>query len=163
MRGCHLQRWKSRGGFSLTETILLIAIIGILGATAAPRFLDVSETDARIFHRETLSALRYARKLAVASHCPVQFDFTAGGFGVLQRASCSSGTYTQGVFDPATGVASYTGTGPDGISITSTLDPLYFDPLGRVVDSAGAATDVTISVGGVAIAALGETGFIYVP
>lgn len=163
MRGCHLQRSRLRGGFSLTETVLLISIIGIMAVTAAPRFMDVGGTDSRIFHRETLAALRYARKLAVASHCSVQFDFTSNGFGVLQRGSCDSGTYTRAVFHPTTGAAGYTDTGPAGTSLTSSLDPLYFDALGRVVNSSGVATDVTISVDGIGITALGESGFIYVP
>ncbi len=163
MRECHPQRWRSRGGFSLTETVLLISIIGILSVTAGPRFLDVSATDARIYHRETIAALRYARKLAVSSHCPVEFDFTGSGFALFQRASCGSGAYSQPVFDPARGTAGYTGVTPDGITVTSSVDPLYFDTLGRVVNGSDAVTDANISVGGIAIAALGESGFVRAP
>lgn len=163
MRGCHPQRWRSRGGFTLTETVLLISIIGILSVTAAPRFMDLAATDARIFHRETLAALRYARKLAVASHCPVEFDFTSSGFGVLQRLSCTSGAYSQAVFDPTSGAPGYSETAQNGVTLTSSLDPLYFDALGRVVDGSNVATDVTVSVGGLGINALGESGFIYAP
>lgn len=157
------QRWRSRGGFSITEMVLLISIIGIVGATAAPRFLDSTSKDARFHHRETLAALRYARKLAVASHCPVQFDFTSGGYVLLQRASCDSGAYTQAVFDPASGAAGYTGTTPAGVSVSSSLDPIYFDRLGRVVDGSDAPTDVNVTIGGIAISALGESGYIHVP
>ncbi len=157
------QRWRSRGGFSLTEMVLLISIIGILSVSAAPRFLDATSKDARFFHRETLAALRYARKLAVASHCPVEFDFTSSGYALMQRASCDSGTWTQVVFDPASGSSGYTGDTPSGITVTSSLDPIYFDTLGRAVDSSDAPTDVSVSVGGLAITALGESGYIHVP
>ena len=143
--------------------VLLISIIGILGATAAPRFLDSSTQDALFHHRETLHAMRYARKLAVASHCPVEFDFTATGYRLMQRASCDSGAYSQAVFDPASGALGYTGTAPSGLTITSSLDPVYFDELGRSTNASGTPTDVSISIGGNAIAALGESGYIYAP
>ncbi len=163
MRERRPQRWGSRAGFTLTEIVVLISIIGILSVTAAPRFLDTTATDARLHHRETLSALRYARKLAVASHCPVQFDFTGSGYTLMQRASCSSGTWTQNVFDPASGASSYAGVTPDGVNVTSSIDPMYFDTLGRVVNGSDTATDVAVSVGGIAITALGESGFIHAP
>ncbi len=163
MKGHHPQRWGSRAGFSLTEAVLLIAIIGIIGVTAAPRFLDLSATDARFSHRETLAALRYARKLAVASHCSVEVDFTSSGFSLLQRSSCTSGSYTQAVFNPATGAPGFTATMPGSVALSSSLDPLYFDALGRVTDASNTATNVTISIGGLGISAAGESGFIYVP
>ncbi len=153
----------SRGGFTITELVVLISIIGILSVTAAPRFLDATSKDTRFHHRETLGALRYARKLAVASHCPVQFDFTSSGYVLLQRASCDSGAWSQAVFDPASGASGYTGDRPSGVTVSSTLDPVYFDELGRVVNAGDVPTDVTVSIGGLSISALGESGYIHVP
>ena len=163
MSNCQSPKGASRGGFTLTETVVLISLIGILSVTAAPRLLDASTTDTLIFRSETLSALRYARKLAVASHCPVQVDFSASGYTLLQRAGCSSGGFSQPVFDPATGVSGYAGSAPSGVTVTSSLDPLYFDPLGRVVNASSVATDAAVGVGSLGITLVGETGFIYVP
>ena len=163
MSNCQSPRGAARGGFTLTETVVIISLIGILSVTAAPRLMDASATDTLVFRRETLSALRYARKLAVATHCPVQVDFTSSGYAMLQRTSCDTGLYSQAVFDPATGLPGYAGTAPSGVSVSSTLDPLYFDALGRVVNASAAATNATVSIGGLGITAVGETGFIYVP
>jgi prepilin-type N-terminal cleavage/methylation domain-containing protein len=161
--GGNRQRSIGTRGFTLTELVLTLSIIGILSVAAAPRFLDVSTTDAQFFHREVIGALRHSRKLAVATNCPVQFALTVSGFTIRQRASCDSGSYTQPVFDPATGASGFSGTAPSGASFSSTLDPLYFDPLGRTVNSAGDATDVTITISGLGISAIGESGLIYEP
>ena len=159
----HKQGRGSHSGFTLTEAVLIIAIVGILGAAAAPRFLGPNEADLRFFQQDTLSAMRYARKLAVASRCPVQIDFTTGGFELRQRAACRTGSYTQAVFDPATGESGFSQTAPSGIALSSTLDPLYFDALGRVVNASDVPTDATISVGALTINARGESGFINAP
>ncbi len=159
----HAQRWGSRAGYTLTEAVLIISIIGILGAVAAPRFLGPNEADLQFFRQDVLSALRYGRKLAVASRCPVQVDFSSSSYELLQRANCESGGYSQDVFDPATGVSGFSQSAPSGVTLSSTLDPLYFDALGRVVDASDATTDVTISVGALTISARGESGFINAP
>ncbi len=150
-------------GYTLTESVLIISIIGILGASAAPRFFAANETDTRFYRQDLLSSLRHARRLAVASRCPVQVDFSASGFELLQRSSCDSGTYSQDVFDPGDGSPGYSQTAPSGIAVSSTLDPLYFDALGRLVDGSNQPTDATITVGTLTIDAYGESGFSDAP
>lgn len=163
MKRSNAQQCGSTRGYTLTEAVLIIAIIGILGAAAAPRFLGQNEAESRFFQQDVLSALHYARKLAVASRCTVQVDFSSGGYELMQRSACSSGSFTQPVYDPATGESGFNQSTPSGVTLSSTLDPLFFDPLGRVVDSLDVPTDATISVGSLTIDARGESGFVNVP
>ncbi len=149
-----------RNAYTLTESILTITLIGIIGVSAVPRFLDASSSDLYFFQNEMINALRYAKKVAVASRCTVQVDFAGSDFDLMQQSSCDSGAFSQDLVDPSSGSFGYNGSAPAGVSISSTLDPLYFDALGRIVDSTGAATDVTITIGSLAITGTGESGLV---
>ncbi len=55
-----------QSGFTMIELIMVIVILGVLSVFAAPRLLNTGDFNARGFHDETLSLLRYAQKAAIA-------------------------------------------------------------------------------------------------
>lgn len=147
-------------GFTLIELVMVIVIVSILSATALPKFFDTSVFQERAFYDDTLSALRYAQKLAVATNCNVQVVIAGNQFslkrpGAANRSQChstSSADFTTTVVHPGTGVA-YTGS-QAGVALTSTT--IYFNALGM------ATSDVVISIGtNKTITVVKETGFVY--
>lgn len=151
------------GGFTLVELITVIVILGIISAIALPRLIDRSAFQARGFEDEVLAALRYARALAVSSGCEVQVSIAGDAYTLLQQTGCAGVVFTVAVPDPATQAASYTGTAPLGITLTSVPAQFVFDVRGQAI---GGAPDVVLTLGGNVnrtITVFGSTGFAQVP
>jgi MSHA pilin protein MshC len=159
----HAKRPPRRSAFTILEAVVVIVVIGILFSVAAPRFLAMSSFNASQAHRQALSDLRFAQRRAMSSGCPVQVDFSTTGYTVTQRTSCRTGTFTQPLVDPTTNQAPFAITLAGVTSISSTVDPLIFDTIGRVTTTAGVTTNATITVGGRTLQAVGETGLVRVP
>ena len=62
---------RRSGGFTMVELIVVILLIGILGAIGAARFFQRTGYDATAFAEQSRSMLRYAQKLAIAQNRPV--------------------------------------------------------------------------------------------
>jgi len=141
---------------------MVIVLLGILSATALPKFFDFSGFQAQAFFDDTLSAVRYAQKLAVATGCKVQVSVSANAYVLnspANRGQCSSNspTFSLAIRHPGTGESSYAHS-ESGVSLTSTPATFYFDALGR------ASTDVLLTVAGTkTIAVISDTGFVYAP
>lgn len=155
------QREKTEQGFSLIELIMVIVILGTISVSVIPKFFETSDFAEHAFVNDTLNALRYAQKLAVATHCDVQVSFSANSY-VLKRpatiSNCgvSTSSFTLSVTHPGTGSASYTGS-ESGVLLSSSPSSIVFYALGD------ASTDATISVAGNTLEVEEKTGFIYAP
>jgi len=156
-------RGRAGGGFTLTELVTTLSLIGILSAVAAPRFFSLREFSGSFFFDETLSGLRYAHSLAVATGCEVQVDFTTSSWVARQRAGCDLGTFSAEVLDPVSGSPGFRGSAPEGVPVGSSVDPIIFDALGRVLDTSGAIRDVVVTVDARSIEISGESGFLREP
>ncbi|MEZ4333269.1 MAG: type II secretion system protein [Myxococcota bacterium] len=154
---------RSGEGFTLVEAIVLLSIIGILGAVAAPRLLSFGELEAARAHRQALADLRHAQRRASGSGCPVQVDFQADGYRLRQRTDCRSGAFALELVDPVTNQQPYAVTLPAGVTLASSADPIVLDALGRITRDDGTPTSVTIRVGARAIEGIGETGLFRAP
>lgn len=150
-------------GFTLVEAVVLISILGILGAVAAPRFLSLRELEAARAHRQALSDLRYAQHQAAGSGCPIEVDFEAVGYRLRQRESCRTGAFERELVDPATRVSPFVVVLPEGVSLSASADPIVFDTLGRLTRSDGRVTDLVVQIGDRSLEGVGETGFIHAP
>ena len=146
-------------GFTLVEMIATLIIIALIAAVSGPRFFDINVFRASGFYDETLSAVRYAQKLAVATNCNVRVNITATGFALYRpadAAACGSGIYNTGVADPSSNEPTFTRSAPPGVGFsTSPVTPnIIFSGDGR------ASAGVTVTVGGKSFNVIAETGFV---
>ncbi len=143
---------RTSAGFTLVELIATMVIIAIIAAISGPLFFNKQTFDQYGFFNETVSAVRYAQKQAIASGCVIRVNITATGYTIFRAASqpvCTAATYNAASYgtalvDLVDPNRTFTRTAPSGITLTAT--DLYFLPLGSLASPA-VNTTVTIDNG----------------
>lgn len=151
---------KARG-FTFVELVVVIVLIGVLAATALPRFTGSTGLEDRGFRDRTMAALRYAQKSAIAARRTVCATFAASLDQVSFRESS-----VNGAANCTTGAALL---GPDGNNLVVTATGgAHFSaqPADIVFDAGGRpGAGVVIAIYGLdpvlAIAVEAETGYVH--
>lgn len=143
-------------GFTLIELIVIMMIVGILAVAAIPRLLDTQTFDARGFHDQTLAALRYAQKSAIAQRRTVCAASTSNSVTLTLASVAGSTTCDTNLASPA-GSSPFTVTAPSGVTFSSYDSSFYFTALGQASESpifqvSGVSQSITVEQ---------ETGYVH--
>ena len=147
-------------GFTVIELVMTIVILGVISATALPKFFNYQVYQQQVYFDDTINAIRYAQKLAVVTACNVQVQLSASQFTLSRPANislCTSTTssdYSLAVSRPGTGESSYQGTLPAALAT-----PIIF----YFVSKGTASANLTITIGSRTIIVVQNTGFVYAP
>ena len=156
---------RINSGFTLIELIMVIIILGIIAIFAASRFVNRTDFDEIGFFEESLSAVRYAQKIAMASGCDVRVTFNATGVTLREwidtgNNSCdfaSPGAVLTAL--PRPGGGNFTTTAPAGVAVSGT--DFFYDQTGipRTLAGAVIAVETTTTIGGRTLSVAPQTGF----
>jgi MSHA pilin protein MshC len=156
-------------GFTLTELIVTLVLIGILALFVAPRFAGMSTVRERSEYDKVLSAVTYARKAAVAERRYACVAVSSNAIALTvdanppeSTASTFGGTCPFGTAldlpakDPDCTTAGTNQTCLKYSTISAVPSTFQFDALGR------ASATVTITMPGYPpITVEGETGYVH--
>ncbi len=115
---------KFTQGFTLIELITVMIIVGVLAVAAMPKLLNTSMFQAQGAADQIKAALRYGQKSAIAQRHQIQVAISSNS------ANSSDCTLR---------VVNYSLTCANPSSVTLTAKTIYFDALGRPVNSLGVA------------------------
>ena len=145
-------------GFTMVELIMVIVILGILAAVVGPRFFDRQVFDERLYFEQSLSAVRYAQKLALSSGCPIRARIDASGYALSYAGACGAIAAGTPVSDPAGG--SYAAGLPSAVNVQQALD-VTFNSRGCVAAGSECGTGIQLArIGGFGLAVHAQTGFV---
>lgn len=133
---------------------MVMVIIGILAALVGPRFFDRRAFDERLFYEESLTAIRYGQKLAVASGCQIRAQVGNAGYALSYAAGCGGLAAGSPVADPSGG--NYAADKPQNVVVNVPLD-MTFNSLGS---AAGVANVASFAGGAFVLTITPGTGFI---
>jgi MSHA pilin protein MshC len=167
-------------GFTMVELIVVMVLIGILGAVGAARFFDRTGYDADAFTEQARAMLRYAQKVAIAQNRPVFVRFDSNRIGLCfdDLASCQPASQVLAPSGNNSGSAAtkascgsdswYCEARPAGVTLALSVGSRFisFDALGRPYTDSGAVAPpgVAINISGDGIGRMvsiaPETGYV---
>lgn len=138
-----LVRNNHNSGFSLIELLTVVLLIGILSVVAFGRLGNQDAFAARGFFDDTVTAVRFAQKLAISSGCDVRVITTATSYQLRQSSTCVADDFTNPVLNPANRSNNYQNPNiPNGFSLTA--GTITFDARGQ---REGVTSDFSVSDG----------------
>ena len=143
-------------GFTLIELVVVLIIIGVLAVAAIPRLLDSRTFDSRGFNDQTLAALRYAHKAAIAQRRTVCVSFSVSSVTLTMASVAGSSTCDTNLAGPA-GDSPFQITASPGVAFTASPSNFRFNGAGQ------ASLGQTLQVSGVSntITVEQDTGYVH--
>ena len=144
-------------GVTLLELVLVVALVGILGATVVPRVVT-STAGLDSAAKKIRSDVLYAQSLAMGRGVNHGLDFVAGGSYVLYR-----GTPSTPVTDPLTLKNFSENLARFGHARVTNSYRVEFDTLGRPVLGAGGGVTIAIGSQTKSVNVNANTGHVVIP
>jgi MSHA pilin protein MshC len=136
----------------MIELVTVMLLLGIVSAIAMPKFFSRGDFDALGFQQQTMQALRFAQKAAIAKRRLVCVSIASNTL-TLQFASAYGANACDTVL-PTTLQAAPNGVGISSISFN-------YDPLGRPSFTATQTLSVTGGSATQSITLEAETGYVH--